>query len=140
MIIQSIVEVAKARALTSQILELASASRTSLRSYKVAVDHLAAAEAHAGSQSDIMGVYGAVRVESGLPFGNADSPDEYAPNNKLSRGLVRIGLHHLVPHAKDRSALKIYAIALSIALCSIIFLSLASASFIHVESLRTKSI
>ena len=41
---------------------------TSLKSYKVAVDHLAVAEAHAGPRCDIMGIYGAVRVESDLPF------------------------------------------------------------------------
>lgn len=78
MIIQSIVEVSKARTLTSHILGLASASGTSLKSYQVAVDHLAVAEAHAGSQSDIMGIYGAVRVESGLPFRNADSTNGHA--------------------------------------------------------------
>lgn len=65
---QSIVEVAKARILTSQVLELALASTTSLKSYKVAADHLAIAEAHAGPHYDV-GIYGAVRVESGLPFG-----------------------------------------------------------------------
>ena len=62
-------EVVKARALTGQIQELALASATSLKSYKVAADHLAAAEAEAGPHCDIMGIYGAVRVESGLPFG-----------------------------------------------------------------------
>ena len=62
---QSIVEVAKARTLTSQILELALASMTPLKTYKVAVDHLVVAEAHAGPHCDIMGIYEAVRVESG---------------------------------------------------------------------------
>ena len=77
---QSIVEVAKARSLTFQILELALASSTSLKSYKVAADHLAVAEAHAGPHCDIMGIYGAVRVESGLPFGQKACRKEHEPS------------------------------------------------------------
>ena len=71
---------AKARTLTSQILDLALASRTSLKSYKVAVDHLAVAEAHAGPQCDIMGIYGAVRVENGLPFSQEGCWKEHEPS------------------------------------------------------------
>ena len=70
----------KARALTSQILDLALASMTSLKSYKVAMDHLAVAEAHAGPHCDIMGIYGAVRVESGLPFYHGGIPKEHEPS------------------------------------------------------------
>jgi hypothetical protein len=65
------VEVHKARALTSHILELAKANGTALKSYEVAVNHLKVLEAHSGSASDISGIYGAVRLESGLPFENA---------------------------------------------------------------------
>ena len=75
-------EVAKAKALTSQILDLALASMTSLKSYKVAVDHLAVAEAHAGPHCDIMGIYGAVRVESGLPFGKGGCLKEHEPSGE----------------------------------------------------------
>ena len=50
---------------------------TSLKSYKVAVDHLAVAEAHAGPRCDIMGIYGAVRVESDLPFGQEERWKKY---------------------------------------------------------------
>ena len=74
------VEVAKARALTSQILELASASKTSLKSYEVAIERLASAEIHAGPECDILGIYGAVRVESGLSFRNGGSPDRGVRN------------------------------------------------------------
>lgn len=52
---------------------------TSLKSYKVATDHLAVAEAHAGPHCDIMGIYGAVRVESGLPFRQENCRQEYEP-------------------------------------------------------------
>ena len=78
---QSIVDVAKARSLTSQILELALGSTTSLKSYKVAVDHLAVTEAHAGPRCDIMGIYGAVRVESGLPFELEGRGKKYEPSD-----------------------------------------------------------
>lgn len=67
---QAIVGVDKARAVASHVLELARASETSLKSYEVAVEHLVAAESHAGPASDISGIYGAVRLESGLPFEN----------------------------------------------------------------------
>jgi hypothetical protein len=65
------VEVHKARALTSRILEMAKSNGTVLKSYEVATDHLKVVEAHAGSANDITGIYGAVRLESGLPFKNA---------------------------------------------------------------------
>ena len=64
------VEVHKARTLTSQILELAKAHGTVLKSYEIAINHLKVLEAHSGSESDITGIYGAVRLESGLPFEN----------------------------------------------------------------------
>lgn len=67
---QAIVGVDKARAVASHVLELARASKTSLKSYEVAVEHLATAESHAGPKSNIVSIYGAVRLESGLPFEN----------------------------------------------------------------------
>jgi hypothetical protein len=60
----------KARALASHVLGLAEASKASLKSYEVAVEHLHSAQVHAGPESDITGIYGAVRLESGLPFQN----------------------------------------------------------------------
>jgi hypothetical protein len=64
------VELHKAEALSSHVLALAKASGTSLKGYEVAVNHLAVAKGQAGPEGDILGIYGAVRVESGLPFKN----------------------------------------------------------------------
>ena len=75
------VEVKKGRHLTAQVLDLAKANNVSLRSYKVAVDHLADVENNAGPKEDICGIYGAVRVESGLDFYN-HGPRNGAVNGK----------------------------------------------------------
>ena len=64
------VEVTKARHLTDQVLELAKENDVSLKSYQVAVDHLADVEEKAGPKEDICGIYGVVRMESGMPFYN----------------------------------------------------------------------
>lgn len=66
------VKVSQARDLTSHVLELAKAHGTSLKSYQIAVDHLQTVEAHMGPSSDITGIYGAVRLESELPFENSE--------------------------------------------------------------------
>ena len=50
---------------------------TSLKPYEVAVDPLMFVEAHGGSRCDIMGIYGAVRVESGLVFGQEGPRKEH---------------------------------------------------------------
>ena len=65
----------KARTLTSKLLDLAKSSNVSLPSYEVAVKHLAVAEKYAGPKCDITGIYGAVRVESGLDFSNKSAVD-----------------------------------------------------------------
>ena len=70
------VEVHKARHLTSQVLDLAKENNVSLKSYKVAVEHLADVENSAGPKEDICGIYGAVRVESGLDFYNKGAKDD----------------------------------------------------------------
>lgn len=64
------VEVSKARTLTSEVLGLAKANAVVLPSYEMAVKHLAVVEEHAGPKGDITGLYGAVRVKSGLTFRN----------------------------------------------------------------------
>ena len=74
------VEVYKARHLTSQVLDLAKENNVSLKSYKVAVDHLADVENNAGPKEDICGIYGAVRTESGLGFYNK------GPKNGMANG------------------------------------------------------
>lgn len=68
------VEISKARHLTSQVLDLARVSGATLKSYQVAIEHLAVAESNAGPTGDITGIYGAVRMESQLPYENQGSP------------------------------------------------------------------
>ncbi|TVY36626.1 putative oxidoreductase-like protein [Lachnellula occidentalis] len=65
-----IVEVSKALKLTAHVLELAKSSGASVKGYEAAVDHLKVVEDQAGEDADITGIYGAVRLESGLPFKN----------------------------------------------------------------------
>ena len=72
------VEIHKARHLATQILHFANEYNVVLRSYKVATDHLADVEHKAGPNADICGIYGAVRMESGLDYYNKD------PNNSMS--------------------------------------------------------
>ncbi|KAL2043847.1 hypothetical protein N7G274_003367 [Stereocaulon virgatum] len=67
---EPMVEVHKARHLTSQVLDLAKENNVSLKSYKVAVEHLADVENSNGPKEDICGIYGTVRMESGLDFYN----------------------------------------------------------------------
>ena len=62
------VDVAMAQNLAAEVLDLAGKSNTTLKSYEVAIDHLHQAGSHAGLDSDITGIYGAVRMENGLPF------------------------------------------------------------------------
>lgn len=64
------VDVAKAQELAAEVLDLARQSNTVLKSYEVAIEHLHEAGSHAGLNSDITGIYGAVRLENGLPFKN----------------------------------------------------------------------
>ena len=64
------IEVQKARHLTAQVLELAKASNVSLKSYEVALNHLADVEKNVGPKEDISSIYGAVRMESGMDFYN----------------------------------------------------------------------
>ena len=75
------VDIKKARHLTAQVLDLAKANNVSLKSYKVAVDHLADVENNVGPKEDICGIYGAVRVESGMDFYN-HGPKNEAVNGK----------------------------------------------------------
>ena len=79
------VEVKKARHLTAQVLELAKANNVSLKSYEVAVDHLADVENNIGPKEDICGIYGAVRMESGMSFYN------HGPRNGVVNGKDAVG-------------------------------------------------
>lgn len=67
---QPMVEVYKARTLTAHVLDLARSSGASVPGYEVAVKHIATVEAQAGPNADLTGIYGAVRMESGLSFKN----------------------------------------------------------------------
>lgn len=62
------VEVTKARELSSHVLSLAKSTGTSLKAYEVAARHLETVESNAGPSADILGIYGAVRLESGLGY------------------------------------------------------------------------
>ena len=59
-----------ALALASHVIELAKESGTSLKAYHVTNEHLTVAEQHVGGKGDIIGIYGAVRLESGLQYEN----------------------------------------------------------------------
>lgn len=63
-------DVKKAQNLSAHVLNLAKNCGAALPSYEVAVKHLEVAETHGGPTADITGIYGAVRVESGLPYKN----------------------------------------------------------------------
>lgn len=62
------VEISKAQDVAAHVLEIEKSTGTSVKGYEVAVDHLQAAEDHAGDKADITGIYGAVRLKSGLPY------------------------------------------------------------------------
>ena len=79
------VEVKKARHLTAQVLELAKANNVSLKSYEVALDHLADVEKNVGPKEDISGIYGAVRMESGMDFHN------HGPRHGIVAGKDAVG-------------------------------------------------
>ncbi|KAF7589007.1 hypothetical protein BBP40_004938 [Aspergillus hancockii] len=65
------VEVSKAINLAEHVMDLAKASSASVKLYEVALEHLRIVKDYKGSAADISGIYGAVRLESGLPFENA---------------------------------------------------------------------
>ncbi|PWY67952.1 6-phosphogluconate dehydrogenase-like protein [Aspergillus heteromorphus CBS 117.55] len=65
-----LVEVSKALTLMDEVLDLAHQCGASIKIYETAREHMQAAQELGGPNTDIAGVYGAVRVESGLPFWN----------------------------------------------------------------------
>ena len=66
------VNIGPARDLAAHVLEVAHDSRAHLPAYEVAVNHLKSAEEEVGSSGDISGIYGAVRLESGLRYSNQE--------------------------------------------------------------------
>lgn len=55
------------------MLGVAKATGTSLKSYEVAVQHLEDAKKVSGPNTSLLGIYGVVREESGLPYDNQGS-------------------------------------------------------------------
>lgn len=53
-------------------MELASKAGMRLKDLEVADAHLAKVEEEKGAKGDLAGIFGAVRMESGLPFGNQE--------------------------------------------------------------------
>lgn len=64
------VEVHKGMELSDHVLEIANTCGVSVDLYKVACENLKIAQEHEGPGADITGMYGAVRVKSGLPYKN----------------------------------------------------------------------
>lgn len=56
--------------LGSIVLRLSQESETSLKSYEEGIKHMEMVKDHAGASGDISGMYGAIRLESGLDFEN----------------------------------------------------------------------
>jgi 3-hydroxyisobutyrate dehydrogenase-like beta-hydroxyacid dehydrogenase len=70
---KAIVGASKALQLASEVMDLANECGASVKIYETAVENLKAVEAHAGPDADITGIYGAVRLQSGLPFETFES-------------------------------------------------------------------
>lgn len=71
-LLQPIVEMVKALKLSTEVNRLAESFDMEIKGYQVGVQHMAVAQDHAGPKCDITSIYGAVRLESGLPFENQD--------------------------------------------------------------------
>ena len=59
-----------AQHVAAEILDMAKETGTSLKAYATAVEHMKTVKSHAGPSGDISGIYGAVRMESGLEYEN----------------------------------------------------------------------
>ncbi|KAF2107337.1 6-phosphogluconate dehydrogenase-like protein [Lophiotrema nucula] len=67
---QPLAQIDPARAIAASILDLAKTSGASLKGYDIASKHLDAVRSHVGEGGNISGIYGAVRLESGLLYEN----------------------------------------------------------------------
>lgn len=65
-----------AQHLASEILDMAHKSGTSLRAYEAAVKHMDVVHSQTGPNGDIAGIYGAVRLESGLGYENQNQQQQ----------------------------------------------------------------
>jgi hypothetical protein len=57
-----------AQGVASHVLQLAERHGADLEGYKVICNHLKEVKEYSGGQGDITGIYGAVRMKSGLRF------------------------------------------------------------------------
>ena len=65
-------------------MKFARENGASIKAYEQAVEHLAVVEKNAGPHYDITSIYGAIRLESGLPFMN----EELVRNNKIAENRI----------------------------------------------------
>lgn len=72
MLQQPLVRINECHRLGSEILDLGNRSGTSLKAYEQGVEHMKVVQQYAGAAGDISGIYGAVRLESGLDFENQE--------------------------------------------------------------------
>jgi 3-hydroxyisobutyrate dehydrogenase-like beta-hydroxyacid dehydrogenase len=68
--LQPMVNIGMAQTVADHVLELAKSTGTNLACYEVAKRRMDLIEEHAGKKGDIDGLYGAVRLESGMKYEN----------------------------------------------------------------------
>lgn len=69
-VFQPVIAIGLAKAVAHHIQEMAEQSGTALPSYQIACQHMDLVEEHAGKSGDVAGIYGIVRIASGLQFEN----------------------------------------------------------------------
>ena len=70
---QPLVSIDMAQSLAAETMDMAKESDTSIKAYETAVEHMKMVESYAGPTGDIAGLYGVVRMESGLNYENRES-------------------------------------------------------------------
>jgi len=69
---EPIVNIAMAKNVASHVMNLAKASGSHLPAYEAGCKHMDAVQCHMGEAGDISGIYGALRMESGLTYENGN--------------------------------------------------------------------
>ena len=67
---KSLVAIDMVQHVAAEIMDMAQETGTSLKAFATAVDHMKTVRSHAGPTGDLAGIYGAVRMESGLEYEN----------------------------------------------------------------------
>lgn len=67
---QPLVAISESFRLSSEILGLAKEKGASLKAYEAGNKHMELVKSHTNATGDISGIYGAIRLESGLAFEN----------------------------------------------------------------------